>query len=95
MWYLIVSIPDLCNLITLSIFLQSFFFIENAYFNAIFEPAHEYLVSVAYEYSRSLNMVGHKPSVARCLKSGMHLYLHPYFNLCMAALSACAASSNH
>ena len=94
-WPLIDNSISTKNLMNLSIFLQSFFFIENAYFNAIFEPAHEYIVSVAYEYSRSLNMVGHKPSVARCLKSGMHLYLHPYFNLCMAALSACAASSNH
>ena len=80
------------KLMNLPLFLQSFF-IEKAHLHAIFEPAYEYLVSVAYEYSCSLNMVGHKPSVARCLKFGRHLYLHPYFNLCMVTLSACAASS--
>ena len=102
-WRLIDYSISTKKLMNLPLFLQSFF-IEKAHLHAIFEPAHEhlhaifepaheYLVSVAYEYSCSLNMVGHKPSVARCLKFGMHLYLHPYFNLCMVTLSACAASS--
>ena len=91
-WRLIDYSISTKKLMNLPLFLQSFF-IEKAHLHAIFEPAHEYLVSVAYEYSCSLNMVGHKPSVARCLKFGMHLYLYPYFNLCMVTLSACAASS--
>ena len=93
-WRLIDYSISTKNLMNLPLFLQSFFYWK-AYLHAIFEPAHEYLVSVAYAYSCSLNMVGHKPSVARCLNFGMHLYLHPYFNLCMATLSACAASSKH
>ena len=91
-WRLIDYSISTKKLMNLPLFLQSFF-IEKAHLHAIFEPAHEYLVSVAYEYSCSLNMVGHKPSVARCLKFGMHLYLHPYFNLFIVTLSACAASS--
>ena len=91
-WRLIDYSISTKKLMNLPLFLQSFF-IEKAHLHAIFEPANEYLESVAYEYSCSLNMVGHKPSVARCLKFGMHLYLHPFFNLCMVTLSACAASS--
>ena len=56
-WRLIDYSISTKKLMNLPLFLQSFF-IEKAHLHAIFEPAHEYLVSVAYEYSCSLNMVG-------------------------------------